>query len=81
MTFPPLDQISPLRREESFSKIARKLRRDFAACARDHDETGNFVAENFGQLKANDRPPWEALSTRPQPGILFRALPLSAGTR
>jgi hypothetical protein len=46
------DQISPCDETDSFSEVARKLGRGFAARARDHDETGNFVAENFGELKA-----------------------------
>jgi hypothetical protein len=46
------DQISPCDETDSFSEVARKLGRGFAARSRDHDETGNFVAENFGELKA-----------------------------
>ena len=57
-TFKPMtkndsyDQSSPCDETDSFSEVARKLGRGFAARARDHDETGNFVAENFGELKA-----------------------------
>jgi hypothetical protein len=36
----------------SLSEVARKLGKGFAARARDRDETGSFVAENFGELKA-----------------------------
>src|SRR5258708_7716980 len=46
------DQISPCDETDSFSEVTRKLGRDFAARSRDHDEAGNFVAENFGELKA-----------------------------
>ena len=46
------DQISPCDETDTFSEVARKLGRGFAARARDHDETGNFVAGNFGELKA-----------------------------
>jgi hypothetical protein len=43
------DQINLCDVTDSFSEVARKLGRGFA---RDHDETGNLVAENFGELKA-----------------------------
>jgi hypothetical protein len=46
------DQINLCDVTDSFSEVARKLGRGFAARARDHDETGNLVAENFGELKA-----------------------------
>jgi len=46
------DQISPCDETDSFSEVARKLGRGFAARARDHDETGNLVAQNFDELKA-----------------------------
>jgi hypothetical protein len=49
-TFKPMtkndsyDQSSPCDETDSFSEVARKLGRGFAARARDHDETGNFIA-------------------------------------
>jgi hypothetical protein len=46
------DQINFCDETDSFLEVARKLGRGFAARARDHDETGNFVAENFGELEA-----------------------------
>jgi hypothetical protein len=46
------DQISPYDETDSFSEVARKSGGGFAARARDHDETGNLVAQNFGELKA-----------------------------
>src|SRR6266436_1654323 len=52
MTKNDYDQTSPCGERNSLSEIARKLGRGFAARARDHDETDNFVAENFGELKA-----------------------------
>src|SRR5438132_12793353 len=51
MTKNDYDQTSPCGERNSLSEIARKLGRGFAARARDHDKTDNFVAENFGELK------------------------------
>ena len=52
MTKNDYDQTSPCGERNSLTEIARKLGRGFAARAREHDETGNFVAENFGELKS-----------------------------
>jgi hypothetical protein len=46
------DQVNSCDETDSFSEVGRKLGRGFAARARDHDETRNFVAENFGELEA-----------------------------
>jgi len=48
----PYNQIIPCDETDSFSEVAWKLGRGFAARARDHDEIGNCVAENFGGLRA-----------------------------
>jgi hypothetical protein len=48
------DQISPCDETDSFSEVARKLGRGFAARARDHDEIGIALPRTLAGSKPNN---------------------------